>query len=455
MIALMGGQTPRILGSLLISAGLLAGCGTDVSTALETGETAGAGAGAGTSAAGSNGTAGHNSGGVDQGGGNAGDAGSADNAGTAGDAGSADNAGTAGDAGKTDPALDLRGVYVKKARPGGDGTLLLLDKPLALSVDNGSPQRELVHERASRGARRIASSTATRFLIDFTRHPSGELTLLFSTSAGYELERRTEEGELLSRRALDDEQIDADPPTLTGPPSSPMEPLTRDAGRLEAAAEDAIVAARSGRHSVIAYRFDRELARTWRTLVVPAYPLYGIGLTSGSYDTFGQLACHTSVHLAVDDDGRVYVAVQHPHSGEDSLLQAYEQVFGETLVGDPMGLDIYVTRLDAAGQRLGTSVVGTPEQDELYGLRAAPSSAIAMGRTNYPNATGTGFDALLARVDGSTGSVELRELDVERGDLAFDAAVLSDDSWLVAGVSGYDQNPNGASISEASVAFVR
>ena len=235
-----------------------------------------------------------------------------------------------------------------------------------------------------------------------------------------------------------------------------METLTRDAGRLEATGEGVMVAARNGRHSVIAYGYDDRLERVWRTLVVPGYPLYGIGLTGGTYDTFGQLACHTSVHVAVDDSGRGYVAVQHPHNGEQTLLKAHEQVFGETLEGDPDGLDLYVTRLNSAdGQRLGTSVVGTPEQDELYGLRAAHGSVLVSGRKEYPNETGTGFDALVARVDGSTGSVEVRELDVDRSDLAFDAALLEDDVWLVAGVSGYDQNPHGASISEASVAFVQ
>ena len=312
-----------------------------------------------------------------------------------------------------------------------------------------------MHERGSRGARSLATSTASRFLLDFARHPSGELTLLFSTNAGYELERRDESGALIAESALEDDQIDADPPAWTGPANSPIESLTRDAGRLEATGEDVIIATRSGRHSVIAYRYERELTRTWRTLVVPAFSMYGIGLTGGSYDTFGQLECHPSVHVAVDDTGRVYVAVQHPHTGDDSLLHAHEAVFGEQLVGDENGLDIYVTRLSGDGQRLGTQVVGTSEQDELYGLRASHGSVLVTGRKEYPDATGTGFDALLARVDGPTGAVEVGELDVDRSDLAFDAVVLDDDSWLVAGVSGYDQNPNGASISEASTAFVR
>lgn len=433
-------QAPQFFACWLIGAGLLVGCGSD-------GATAGPNAGTGGASAGSAGTAGHNSGGAGQGG----EAGDASEAGSAGDAGSAG-------AGDGDPGalLDLRGVYVKKARPGADGTLLLLlDKPLSLRVDAGSPQRELVHVRGSRGVLSLAKSTATRFLIDFTRHPSGELSLLFSSSTGYELERLGESGVLIAQSALTDDQIYVDPPVWSAPPGSAIDPLTRDGGRLEAAGEDVIVAARTGRHSVIAYRYDRAFERAWRSLVVPGYVMYGVGLTGGTYDTFGQLDCHTSALLAVDEAGRVYVATQHPHTGDNSFLKAHEKVFGEALVGDPDGLDIYVTRLDDAGKRLGTSVVGTPEQDELYGLHAAAGSALVTGRKEYPDATGTGFDALAARVDGATGEVEVRELDVDRSDLAFDAVALDDDSWLVAGVSGYSQNPSGASISEESRAFVQ
>jgi len=113
-----------------------------------------------------------------------------------------------------------------------------------------------------------------------------------------------------------------------------------------------------------------------------------------------------------------------------------------------------VTRLDGAGVRLGTTVVGTDEQDELYGLRAASDAAIVTGRTEHWNDQGTGFDALFARVDGESGRAEVHELDVSESDLAFDAVALPDGSWLVAGVSGYSQNPHGASVSEASRAFV-
>lgn len=428
----MANRIEHRLGFFLSASALLLACGQAASAP-----------GGGGDAGGSGGTAGHNAGGDDQGG--------AGNAGSAGD----------GNSGGEDspPDLAMKGVYVKEAIAGEENTLLVLvDEPLSLLVDNGSPQRELWHIRGSRGVVRLARSSGSRFLLDFARHPSGELTLLFSDAQGYYLERLDADGAVLAELDLVDAEIDQDPPAGQGAPNPAIDPLSRDAGRLAATGEDVVVAARTGRHSVIAYGFtleEQSFEAKWRTLVVPPHGLYGIGLTGGTYDTFGQLAAHTGVHVAVDEAGRAYVAVQHPHTGERSLLKAHERVFGEELVGDADGLDLYVTRLAAAGERLGTTVVGTAEEDELYGLRAIADGAIVTGRTEHWNEAGTGFDALYARVDGASGDVDVHELDVDAGDLAFDAVPLADGSWLVAGVSGYAQNPHGASVSEESRAFAR
>lgn len=390
------------------------------------------------------GTAGHSGGGADQG--------------VGGDIGVAGESGSGGDDGSHE--LDLTGVFVKEALAGraeeNGAFFVLLDKPLALAVDNGSPQRQLVYVLGEGGARRLTESSPTRFLLDFALHPSGQVTVLFAAAEGYTLERLDADGRVLAVHTITDPQIDEDPPLAAGKPGGPIERLSYDTGAVAAAGEDVVVATRTGRHSVVAYRLaldDEGFAQTWRSLVVPPHGLYGIGLTGGSYDTFGQLGCHTAVHVAHDEQGRSYVAVQHPHTGDDALLEAHRKVFGESLEGDPDGLDLYVTRIDDQGRRLGTSVVGTDEQDELYGLRATRDAAIVTGRTEHWNDQGTGFDALFARIDGESGGVEVHELDVSGGDLAFDALPLSNGSWLVAGVSDYSQNPHGASVSEASRAF--
>lgn len=181
--------------------------------------------------------------------------------------------------------------------------------------------------------------------------------------------------------------------------------------------------------------------------------MFGVGLTGGSHDAFGQLDAQFSVHVAIDEFLTIYVAVQHPHVGGDNLVKAHKRTFNEDLLGDPDALDIYVTRLTADGRRLGTSVVSTPEADELYGLRAGANAAYVAGRKEYWNESGTGFDALAAEIDGSTGAVQVFELDVHKSDIAFDVAALSASEFLVVGASGYSQNPHGASISEEAEAF--
>ncbi|HEY0465431.1 MAG TPA: hypothetical protein VGC79_14550, partial [Polyangiaceae bacterium] len=174
----------------------------------------------------------------------------------------------------------------------------------------------------------------------------------------------------------------------------------------------------------------------------------------GSYDTFDAVQAQAMVHLAVDRAGTIYVAVQHPRINEAALPKAHAKVFGEVLVGDADAQDLYVTRIAPGGKRLGTTVVGSPEDDQLFGLRGGQDSALVIGRKEYWNEHGTGFDALVARLDGKTGALELRELNVKHSDLGFDAAPLADGSWLVTGASAWQQNPNGASVSEDSQAFL-
>ena len=100
-------------------------------------------------------------------------------------------------------------------------------------------------------------------------------------------------------------------------------------------------------------------------------------------------------------------------------------------------------------------MVGTERPDEIFGLRAEAGGVWVLGRNELWNAQGTGFDAFIGHVDGATGAATVRSLDVELGDIAFDAASLPGGEVIVVGASGYAQNPSGASITEASAAFAR
>lgn len=136
------------------------------------------------------------------------------------------------------------------------------------------------------------------------------------------------------------------------------------------------------------------------------------------------------------------------------MVRAHREVFGEALATDADYLDAFVTRLAPDGHRLGTPVVSTAGDEQLYALRGARRGAYALGRSERWNEAGTGFDALVAHV-AADDAVALRTLDVDRGDVAFDVAEVEGDDVVVAGASGYWQNPYGASISEESQSFVR
>lgn len=441
-------------------AGTLAHGGSGADNAGRGGTASGAGAGGSGATVGEAGAAGANTAGA---GGTVG--GSAATGGAGGiSAGAGNEAGAGGEAASPLERF-FAGEFVKKVVPSGsdDGYFVLLEKAGVLHVDYGMPRRRLVKVDAAGHARPWIATLPWMTpsddisLLDFARHPSGQVTALFASVAGYHLVRIAEDGELISETALSDPKIALDPPSLPNDvPAGPIETFTHDTGRLQPLGEQIVVATRTGRHSVIAYRYDFREAHfepEMRTLIVPPLSMYGVGLTGGSHDTFGQLDTQFAVHVAIDETSTIYVAVQHPHDGGANLVKAHKNAFGEDLVGDPDSLDIYVTRVAVDGTRLGTSVVATPEADELYGLRAGKNSAYVAGRKEYWNEAGTGFDALAAEVEGTSGAVHVFELDVDRSDIAFDVAALSDSELLIVGASGYSQNPHGASVSEESQAF--
>jgi hypothetical protein len=191
-----------------------------------------------------------------------------------------------------------------------------------------------------------------------------------------------------------------------------------------------------------------------RTLVVPAHPIVPVGLNGGTYDTFGQLAAHYAVHVAHGASGVAWIGVAHARAEDGAMVRAHAAVFGELLQTDPDRLDAFVTRIARDGTRLGTTVVSTPNDDQLYGLRAIADDAYAVGRTEHWNEQGTGFDAFVAKIDAA-GTATLRDVAVDRGDIAFDVAPGPAGSLVVVGAAGYAQNPHGASISEESTAFAR
>ncbi len=351
--------------------------------------------------------------------------------------------------------LDLRldDGFARAAHVHANGDLaLVVERPVHLHTRHGRPDRRILLFDSTGAPRGQVEAAPSRTLLDVAVHPSGEGTVLEAGDDGYHLVRIDRAGARLREVLLVDPAIATDPPLLRdGEPSGPIELHTRDTGRLVADGEGLVVATRTGRHSVVAYRVSAALVVEARTLVVPAHAIYPVGLTGGSYDTFGQLDAHYGVHVARDASGVVYVGVQHARVDSLALVEALSSVFGDVVFGDPDGRDLYVTRIAPDGRRLGVVAVGTAEEDQLYGFRATEDGVLLVGRSEIPDETGTGFEALVARVDGK-GVASVQRFDVARGDVAFDAVPVAG-GVLVVGASAYVQNPHGASISEEATSF--
>jgi len=347
--------------------------------------------------------------------------------------------------------VSVAGLAVVKLRSSPDG-LAILEERLTSLTESGPARRLTLLD--GNGAVRGRYVAPTGFaVIDFAQHPSGEISVVLATAKTVTLVH-------LDRSAVADSEFPLLDPQAPGDPfydaggvhdDGSMLPLfTRDAVRLAPVGDSAVVALRTGRNAVVAYRFDYATpggyARAWRTLVEPGLSMFGEGVTSGSFDAFGQLENHFHVQLDADADGRVAVAVVGK-PGLAPLFAAHADHFGEPT---DIASGLLVSRLAADGRRLGTTLIDTTQSSELHGLRLNGNDIALVGRVFSQRLDdGTGWNAYAAHVDAASGALlRYGVVDVDRGEVLFDIAPLADGRDLVAGTAGYTQNPSGASISE-------
>ena len=344
------------------------------------------------------------------------------------------------------------GMAVVKVRSSVDGVTVLEEKLTGLR-DTG-PQRRLTLLDTSGGVRARYSPPEGFSLIDFAQHPSGQVTVALASARAVTLARLDHAALPTFEYPLLDAQAANDPFYDSGGvhDDTSMVPIfTRDAVRVAPIGDDVAVALRTGRNAVVAYRLAFGVPGTtgfavrWRTLVEPGVSMFGIGITSGSFDTFGQLENHFHVHMDADAAGNVAVAVAaNPASAP--IVPAHADYFHQPVA---MQFGVLVTRLSADGQRTGTTPVDTLRVSELHGLKITPNGVALVGRVfTQQRDDGSGWDAFVANVDPSSGFY--RVIDVDRGDALFDIASADAGRYIVGGTTGYTQNPTGASISEPS-----
>jgi len=293
-------------------------------------------------------------------------------------------------------------------------------------------------------------------LVDVALHPSRQTSLVLSNGIVLRLVRLDPQGGKLADRPFSDAQAAGDP--YFGPPSavrdrSNMSPWkTWDAVRIAALGEHLGMALRTGGNGVVAYRLQYDAAnyrQQWRTLVEPGVYLDAQALRGGSFDPFQGLENHWQLVLGADERGRMAVAVLAGERTE--LAEGHRRQFGEA---PPAGFvnGVLLTQVDAAGARGRTIWIDTGEKSEVHALAWTGDTILAAGRvrTARPD-DGAGWDGWLAQLDaGSQRLASYRRIDVDRGDIVQALLPLGDDRVLLAGSTGYTQNPGGESVSEAT-----
>src|SRR5205085_9986465 len=82
-------------------------------------------------------------------------------------------------------------------------------------------------------------------------------------------------------------------------------------------------------------------------------------------------------------------------------------------------------------------------------MRVADDSVVLIGRMKTGSQPGS-WDGWILASQAATGQVEYeRTLDVQNGDMFWDAAALGDGRLLAVGSTNYTQNPVGLSVSDA------
>lgn len=364
--------------------------------------------------------------------------------------------GGGGDSGKNSPpppppplSMTFPAESIVKAQASADRHILLAQAPSAIGA-TGAPVRKILFTRASATVAEYRPPAGWS-LLDFTVHPSGNLSAILATNKSLEIVRLDPAGAVIRREAFSDPDARSDPRIDEGgifDPDSMLPLLSRDAARVAPLGEDLALVVRTGLNAVVAYRLHwtaTGLERNWRALVEPGMTLMGRFLTSGSHDVFDQLIAHVRVHIATDDAGRIFIAVGGGTAS--NLFTAHAEHFQQAPIGAAHGA--IVTQLSRSGERVHATVIDTGQASELHALRATPTGIAALGRVRTQVlADGSGWDGYAAFVSVNGAFEHYNVVNVDRGDILFDIAPAPQGGYLASGATGYTQNPAGASISE-------
>jgi len=350
--------------------------------------------------------------------------------------------------------LSLSGLTVTKVRTANNAIILLQERLTSIFEDG--PQRTLAILQSDGHPIQSYMPPAGWSIVDFAVHPSGDISAILTTAREVRIVRLDSNGSIRSDQPFLDPAAAIDPffDYAGGiKDDDALQPaLMHDAARLAPLGESLAVVLRTGRNAIVAYRLDPDVSgayqRAWRTLIEPGSSIFGLGITSGSFDVFGQLENHLSIFVDIDTDATLAIGVVDA-TMLNFTFRAHTEYFSEPIAAST---GVLLTRVAGAdGRRLGSIAIDTHDRAELHGLRAVPRGFMLVGRVlSEVRSDGTGWNAFTAFVgsDGTPGPYSV--VDVDRGDVFFDIVALPSGRYLALGTTGYVQNPAGESISEAA-----
>lgn len=350
-------------------------------------------------------------------------------------------------------AMTFSGYAAVKVECSGHRKSTLLLETLQTQTLVTMPQRKLLWLDEELKTLKEYLPPAGRYLIDFSVHPSGAVTILeVVPEPGNDLFVKPLKARLT--RFLPDGTEAAywlEPgisPVVNG---SPAFLFSLDRARIASFGEDSRVVMRWSDNSVHAYRLTYQSgtwAVAWETVVEPPANLLPTGIIGGGFDNFHQGDRVCFVYLDVDETGASYLVV--PSTAE--VLPAHDAFFNESLLSGAdaahydYGVSI-ITKLSPDGERAYAKLSGLGTNRRLLNIGSTSQTLFLTGRIRNGDLP-QDWDSWVMAFDKSTGRV-LAEyaIDHQAGDMFWDLAPL-DGSLLAVGSTNYTQNPSGLSVSD-------
>lgn len=351
-------------------------------------------------------------------------------------------------------ALDVQGRHIVKLTANGSKAWVGLAEKAGPFENTTTPERQLfLSTEDGRGQLPAYIPPAGWSLIDFSVHPSRQISVVLATDKRLRLLRLGPGGELLREQEFLDAAAATDP--IVGGPFPLMDSkslvpsVTRDAARLSALGEDVAIAFRNGRSAVVLHRLSYTASagfdKRWRGLVAPGVFIGASLPMSGSFDPFKSVDHMWRLALDIDAQGRIAIALSLTHT---DLADGHADYFGEAI--DPTASNGFlISRFSADGQRLYSVLKNSVARAEVHGLRWVGDCVAVVGRARSVQAP-DGWNGFVSLLNDSNRTLSYELIDVDQGEVIFDIAAMTDGQLLASGAAGYTQNPTGASISEAA-----